>query len=158
VQQSGGSEAVFCAEVKGSAEDAKAAEPWHPRAMTERIAACACGQVRVACQGEPSKVSLCHCLACQRRTGTPFSIAAFFPCDAVETSGETRVFRRPSDSGFDVSFHFCPTCGSNVWWEAHRKPESIGVAVGAFADPAFPAPSQAVYREHRHAWLDDGFD
>jgi hypothetical protein len=29
----------------------------------------------------------------------------------------------------------------------------VAVAVGAFADPAFPAPSQAVYAEHRHRWV-----
>ena len=123
--------------------------------MIQRTAACACGRVQVVCRGEPSKVSLCHCLACQRRT---VSIAAFFPRECVETSGETRIFRRPSDSGFDVSFHFCPVCGSTVWWEARRKPEAIGLAVGAFADPDFPGPSQAVYRGDRHRWIADGFD
>jgi hypothetical protein len=31
----------------------------------ERIAVCACGQLTVCCRGEPTTVSLCHCLACQ---------------------------------------------------------------------------------------------
>jgi hypothetical protein len=46
-----------------------------------------------------------------------------------------------------------PHCGSTVYWELRRKPEMVAVAVGAFADPAFPAPSQAVYAEHRHIWV-----
>lgn len=121
--------------------------------MIERIAACACGQVRVTCQGEPLKVSLCHCRECQRRSGGPFGVAAFFPREAVSAMGEIREFRRASDSGYDVVFRFCPACGSTVWWEALRLPDRIAVAAGAFADPEFPAPSQAVYREHRHAWL-----
>ena len=121
--------------------------------MTRRIATCACGQVRVACSGEPLKVSLCHCRECQRRTGGPFGVAAFFPPEAVSATGDTREFRRASDSGFDVVFRFCPNCGSTVWWESLRLPDRIAVAVGAFADPAFPAPTQAVYRQHRHAWL-----
>lgn len=121
--------------------------------MTLRTATCACGQVRAACRGEPSKVSLCHCLECQRRTGGPFGVAAFFPRAAVEVSGETREFSRPADSGFDVVFRFCPNCGATVWWEALRKADMIAVAAGAFADPAFPAPTQAVYGEHRHAWI-----
>jgi hypothetical protein len=123
------------------------------RAMIERTAICACGRVSVACQGEPLKVSLCHCRECQRRTGGPFGVAAFFPPEAVKASGETREFRRPSDSGFDVVFHFCPTCGSTVWWRGLRFPDRIAVAAGAFADADFPSPTQAVYREHRHAWL-----
>jgi Glutathione-dependent formaldehyde-activating enzyme len=50
-------------------------------------------------------------------------------------------------------FHFCPQCGSNVYWEPGRLPEMIGVAVGCFADPAFPPPSQAVYDRHSHPWM-----
>lgn len=121
--------------------------------MTARTASCACGQVRVACQGEPIRVSLCHCRECQKRSGGPFGIAAFFPPEAVSARGETRQFRRPSDSGFDVVFHFCPSCGSTVWWRGLRFPDRIAVATGAFADPDFPPPTQAVYREHAHRWL-----
>lgn len=121
--------------------------------MTERTAACACGQLRVACRGEPMKVSLCHCQACQRRTGGPFGVAAFFPPNAVAVSGRMREFRRGSDSGFDLIFRFCPDCGSTVWWESLRVTDRVAVAMGAFADPDFPAPTQAVWNEHRHTWL-----
>lgn len=119
----------------------------------ERSATCACGKLRVACLGEPAKVSLCHCLACQRRTGSTYGIAAFFERERVQIAGESRSFSRPSDSGFPVTFHFCPTCGSTVFWEPQRKPDFIAVGVGFFADPAFPAPTQAVYTEHRHPWI-----
>jgi hypothetical protein len=67
--------------------------------------------------------------------------------------GPSRCYTRPSDSGFAVESHFCPDCGSTVWWEPQRKPEQIAVAVGSFADPAFPAPTQAVYDECRHPWV-----
>jgi hypothetical protein len=117
-----------------------------------RLATCACGQFTVTCDGEPSKVSLCHCLDCQKRTGSSHGIAAFFPRAKVKPSGEAKKFSRPSDSGFAVTFHFCPNCGSSVYWEAGRMPEMIGVAVGCFADPDFPAPSQAVYGQRRHPW------
>ena len=119
----------------------------------ERIARCHCGALSVRCEGEPTTVSLCHCLACQRRTGSTHSIAAFFPREAVSVEGEARTFTRPSDRGFDVTFHFCPTCGSNLYWEPARIPDRIGVAVGAFADPSFPPPSQAVHAGNRHPWL-----
>jgi hypothetical protein len=36
-------------------------------------------------------------------------------------------------------------------------PDRIGVAVGAFADPAFPAPTQQVHEEQRHPWLTTEF-
>jgi len=123
------------------------------RAMKKRVATCACGQFRVSCTGDPVSVALCHCLDCQKRTGSVYGIAAFFAREHVEQRGEFRTYRRGSDSGSAVNFHFCPHCGSTVCWEPERKPDAIGVAVGSFADPAFPPPSRAVYDERRHAWV-----
>ncbi len=123
------------------------------RPVLERIASCACGALKVRCLGEPAKVSLCHCFACQRRTGSTHSIAVFYPREKVAVDGEARRYVRLSDSGFDVAFNFCPTCGSNVFWEPARLPDRIGVALGAFADPTFPKPTQQVYEDCRHPWL-----
>lgn len=119
----------------------------------KRTATCACGSLAVTSAGEPTKVSLCHCLDCQKRTGSIFGIAAFFPRDKIRAHGPERVYTRQADSGFDVVFHFCPGCGSTVYWEPRRKPAEIAVAVGAFADPGFPAPSQEVHGGHRHPWV-----
>lgn len=119
----------------------------------ERLASCACGSLRVACSGDPVKVSLCHCLACQKRTGSTFGIAAFFEREQVRIDGVAKSYERPSDSGFSVLFRFCPECGSTVFWEPRRKAEYIAIGVGSFADPDFPAPDQAVYHEHRHGWV-----
>nr|WP_246674248.1 GFA family protein [Mesorhizobium sp. B4-1-1] len=65
-----------------------------------RTASCACGQLKISCDGEPRLVALCHCLECQRRTGSTYVIAAFFARSAV-TAEETAstykaiVRRRP---------------------------------------------------------------
>lgn len=121
---------------------------------TARQARCHCGALRLDCGGEPVKVSLCHCRDCQRRTGSAFSIAAFFLRSAVSVSGGTaKRFTRGSASGQDVTFCFCPECGTNLWWEPARLPDLIGVASGAFADPAFPMPEQAVWCVDRHPWV-----
>jgi hypothetical protein len=118
-----------------------------------RLAACACGRLTARCAGEPLRVSACHCLQCQRRTGAPFGVVAFWPRAAVEVAGPAMIFERVADSGLAVLFRFCPSCGSTVWWEARRRPDAVGVAVGAFADPAFPAPEQSVFEETRHPWV-----
>ncbi|WP_338025904.1 GFA family protein [Bradyrhizobium quebecense] len=73
----------------------------------------------------------------------------------VEPQGEAREYSRIGGSGSPVVFHFCPNCGSSVYWEPGRAPDLIGVAVGAFADPDFPAPSQSVFTQRRHAWVVD---
>ncbi|RWC60212.1 GFA family protein [Mesorhizobium sp.] len=121
--------------------------------MTGRTARCTCGQLQIRCPQEPAKISLCHCLDCQRRTGSPFGIAAFFDAAATEISGSFQTYRRDSDSGFSVTFHFCGTCGSTVFWYPSRRPAAVAVAVGCFGDPSFPAPTQSVYGKSRHGWV-----
>ena len=105
--------------------------------MTNRFATCVCGQLTASCSGEPAEVSLCHCLACQRQSGSTYGIAAFFPRENVMVAGDTKTYTRASDSGYPSPFYFCPHCGSTVYWSPDRKPDMVAVAVGAFADPAF---------------------
>jgi hypothetical protein len=118
-----------------------------------RVAACACGQLRIACRGEPLKVSLCHCLDCQRRTGSAFGIAAFYARAETASEGRAATTTRRGDSGYAIRFHFCPDCGSTVFWEPERRPDAVAVAVGAFADPGFPRPAQSVWEHRRHPWV-----
>ena len=120
-----------------------------------RQASCACGQLQVVTEGEPIRISICHCLACQRRTGAPFSMQARFAHENVtRIAGKSTAFTREGDSGGTVTFQFCPRCGSTVYWELSGVPGVFAVAVGAFADPGFPAPRVSVYGTTRHHWVD----
>jgi hypothetical protein len=120
----------------------------------ERIAACSCGQLKLRLRGEPALVSSCHCLACQRRTGSLFGVQAFFRQDQLITvEGEHRTFSREADSGNIVTSRFCPQCGSTMYWERPSLPGMVTVAVGALADPTFPAPVRTVWTESQHEWL-----
>jgi len=109
--------------------------------------------LRAEADSEPEIVALCHCLECQRRTGAPFGVAAFFDRNAVRVSGVSKVFARRSDAGRKLEFHFCPECGSTVWWEPEFYPDRIAIAVGAFADANFPPPMRAVFARSRHTWV-----
>jgi len=120
--------------------------------MTTRRAACSCGQLNVTTEGDPVRISMCHCLACQRRTGSAFGVQARFPQDNVSIEGRSTQYVRTADSGNHITFHFCPDCGSTVYYRLEGLPDVIAVAVGAFADPAFPAPKVSVYEARRHAW------
>jgi hypothetical protein len=121
--------------------------------MTNREAACSCGQLLLICQGDPVRVSMCHCLECQRRTGSTFGVQAWFPREQVRlVKGADKSYPRQADSGRVVTFHFCPECGSTVFWEAEQRPDLIAVAVGMFADPDFEGPSLSVWERRRHPW------
>lgn len=117
-----------------------------------REAGCRCGALRAVCEGEPVRVSVCHCLACQQRSGSAFAAQARFPADKVRVTGEHRLWTRTADSGRTVDYHFCPTCGSTVFYQGGNFPDVIAVPLGAFADPAFPAPTFSVWEERKHPW------
>jgi hypothetical protein len=121
-------------------------------AMTRR-AACSCGQLHLVAEGEPIRISMCHCLACQRRTGSAFGIQARFPRDQVSIEGRSTEYVRTSDSGEGRTYYFCPECGSVVYYRLSTLPDVIAVPIGAFADPAFPPPTVSVYESRRHPWL-----
>jgi hypothetical protein len=117
-----------------------------------RIATCSCGQLRVTCTGEPVRVSMCHCLACQKRTGSTFGAQARWPRDKVAIDGRSTEYVRIGDSGNRATFHFCPHCGSTVYYRLDDIPDVVAVAIGAFADPSFPPPKFSVYEARMHAW------
>ena len=121
--------------------------------MTTRHAECSCGRLSIDVDAEPVRISMCHCLACQRRTGSVFGAQAWFPRDRLAILGDSAVYRRVADSGNTIDFHFCPTCGATVYYEAEVRPDAIAIPVGAFADPAFPAPRVSVYESRRHPWV-----
>lgn len=120
--------------------------------MEERTAACSCGALTAICRGDPARVSVCHCLDCQRRTGSAFSYNATWPEGQVTTGGEYRTYRRVSEEGFWGEHNFCAECGGYVFYRIERRPGMISIPAGTFADPHFPEPAVEVFAERRHAW------
>jgi len=121
--------------------------------MAARIAACSCGALRATVEAEPIRVSICHCLACQRRTGSSYGVQARFPADAVRVEGEYREYVRYSDEdGEERTFCFCPECGATVFYTSPFLAGFIAIPVGAFADPGFPPPTVSVWEARRHPW------
>jgi hypothetical protein len=120
--------------------------------MTSRTASCSCGQLRIQVEGDPRVVGLCHCLACQRRTGSVFAALAGFRAP-YEVLGKATEYVRVGDQGARFRFRFCPVCGTTVFHTEEGIEGSVSVAVGAFADPGFPPPRVSVYDSRRHSWV-----
>ena len=121
--------------------------------MSERRATCSCGQLSLVAEGDPVRVSMGHCLACQRRTGSAFGIQARFASARVRIEGHSTEYTRRSDEGEPRTFSFCPECGATVYYRLPGEDDLIAVPVGAFADPAFPPPTRSVYEARRHEWV-----
>jgi hypothetical protein len=79
---------------------------------------------------------------------------AYYKRTLVRLEGESKVYVRTTESGRKMRFHFCQNCGSSVYWEADLRPDDYGIAVGAFADPQFPAPKYSLWEETIHPWID----
>ncbi len=120
--------------------------------MTTRTATCRCGALRAICEGEPVRVSVCHCLDCQKRSGSAFAAQARWPDDQVTVTGDYAVWERVADSGHRATYRFCPTCGSTVAYVIEGWPGVTAIPLGAFADPDFPAPAFSVYEHRKHDW------
>lgn len=121
--------------------------------MSTRTATCMCGRLSATCEGEPFRISVCHCLDCQRRSGSSFAAQVRFPRDQVTVSGEARVFTRTAESGNTSEHHFCPDCGCEMWYVAGPFRETLAIPIGRFADPSFPPPGYSVYESRKHAWV-----
>lgn len=122
--------------------------------METREASCSCGRIKITTPEQPIRVSVCHCLACQRRTGSVFGAQARFDEKSVVIDGETSTYIRKADSGNNIHYHFCSNCGSTVYLLIEALPDYIIVPVGAFADPNFPKPGMSIYEERKHEWYD----
>ena len=120
--------------------------------MTTRRASCSCGQLALDAEGEPVRMSMCHCLCCQKRTGSAFGVQARFAKERIVMRGRASQYSRLGDDGGRATQQFCPDCGATVCWELDSIPGFVSVAVGAFADPTFPAPTVSVYNARRHPW------
>jgi hypothetical protein len=71
----------------------------------------------------------------------------------VNIQGQGTQFVRIGDEGGKVTFTFCPTCGSTVFYVQDGAEQLIAIPVGAFADSGFPSPTVSVYEERMHSWV-----
>jgi hypothetical protein len=103
----------------------------------ERTGGCVCGAVRFRTTADPSRITICHCKWCQRRTGTAFGTEVVYNSDEVEISGqEIRRYRHVSDeSGRWLDIEFCATCGTNLGFTLEAVPGVRTLPAGAFDDP-----------------------
>ena len=121
--------------------------------MASRDVTCSCGELQVTVEGDLIRISMCHCLACQSRTGSAFGIQARFPSNRVRVAGRHSDYVRTSDEGKERTFHFCPDCGATVFYTVAVVRDVVASPIGAFAEPTVPPPRISVFESRRHPWL-----
>jgi hypothetical protein len=115
---------------------------------------CSCGAVRYRLTGAPMFVHCCHCLDCQRQTGSAFVLNALIETDRVERlAGEPEPVSMPTDSGRPHDIYRCPKCRVAVWSDYGRRRIMLFVRVGTLDDPSALAPDVHIYTRSKLPWV-----
>ena len=116
---------------------------------------CACGRVRYTITDQPMFTHACHCLDCQRTTGSAFVVHHLIAHDELEIEGETRMTHLPTGSGAGCDLHFCPECGAYVWVRYLYHPvDAIAVRGGTLDEPRALPPQAHIFVRSKQPWLD----
>ena len=115
---------------------------------------CSCGAVRYRLTSAPMIVHCCHCLDCQRQTGSGFVINALIETDRIERlSGEPEPVSMPTDSGRPHHIYRCPKCQTAVWSDYGGRPALRFVRVGTLDDPSALSPDVHIFTRTKLPWL-----
>jgi hypothetical protein len=114
---------------------------------------CACGEVRYRLTAEPLFVHCCHCLNCQRQTGSTFVVNVLIEADRVELlAGEPRPVEVPRDDGSVQRIHRCPTCQIALFSEYPLAGIHF-VRGGTLDDPSSVTPDVHIYAKSKIPWV-----
>jgi hypothetical protein len=123
-------------------------------ASAEATGGCACGEVRYRLGSEPLFVHCCHCLNCQRQTGSAFVINVLIEADRVEVlAGEPVPVDAPRDDGSAQRVFRCPTCQVAVFSE-YGRPEVLFVRAGTLDDPSQVEPDVHIFTRSKVPWVE----
>jgi hypothetical protein len=118
-----------------------------------REGGCACGAVRYRLTSDPLFVHCCHCLNCQRQTGSAFVINVLIETDRVELlAGEPEPVSVPREGGQEQRIWRCPTCQIAVYSE-YTSPRVRFVRAGTLDDPASVSPDVHIFARSKLPWV-----
>ena len=119
----------------------------------QREGGCSCGDVRYRLASEPLFVHCCHCLNCQRQTGSAFVINLLIETDQVELLGaDPRAVDVPRDDGSSQRIFRCPTCQVALFSQ-YGRPEFRFVRAGTLDDPSRVEPDVHIYTRSKVGWV-----
>jgi hypothetical protein len=118
-----------------------------------RDGGCSCGAVRYRLTSDPLFVHCCHCLNCQRQTGSAFVINVLIEADRVELAqGEPRSVEVPRDDGSTQEIFRCPECQVALY-SRYGHPAVSFVRAGTLDDPAGVSPDVHIFTRSRLPWV-----
>jgi hypothetical protein len=118
-----------------------------------REGGCACALVRYRLSDEPLFTHCCHCLNCQRQTGSAFVINLMIEADRVAIlTGKPRPLEVPRDDGSTQRIYRCPHCQVAVFSE-YGSSDVLFVRAGTLDEPSSVSPDVHVFTRSKLPWL-----
>jgi hypothetical protein len=121
--------------------------------MSVREGRCACGSVRYRLTSDPMITHCCHCLNCQRQTGSAFVINLLIEADRVELlAGDPRPVDVPRDDGSSQRIYRCPSCQVALFSE-YGRPDLRYVRAGTLDRPSEVSPDIHIFTRSKLSWV-----
>jgi hypothetical protein len=118
-----------------------------------REGGCACGAIRYRLASEPMFVHCCHCLSCQRQTGSAFVVNLLIEADRVELlAGEPEPVDVPRDSGGRQRICRCPACRVALY-SIYTRPDILFVRAGTLDEPRAIVPDVHIFTRSKVGWV-----
>ena len=120
--------------------------------MNVREGGCSCGAVRYRLTSDPLFVHCCHCLNCQRQTGSAFVINLLIEADRVDVlAGEPQRVDVPRGTKTQKIWR-CPDCQVALFSQ-YTSARLRFVRGGTLDDPASVEPDVHIYTRSKLPWV-----
>ena len=122
--------------------------------MSKLNGGCMCGKVTYECAAEPAMTGVCHCIDCQKQSGSALSIVVAVPEDQIKFNGALKLFTTDGkESGKDVKRYFCPNCGSPLYSAPEVMPGMIFIKAGTLNDTSWLKPDMNIWCDSAQPWV-----
>ena len=122
--------------------------------MSKIEGGCMCGKVKYTSPAEPAMMAVCHCVDCQKQSGSALSINIAIPEDQISFTGELKLVEtRGIESGKNINRYFCPNCGSPLYSAPEVMPGMIFLKAGTLDDTSWVKPDINMWCATAQPWV-----
>lgn len=112
---------------------------------------CQCGNVQYLIEGDAYRLNVCHCLDCQRQSGSAFGMSLIIKPDSFRLkSGELSKFMTTAASGREKTCAFCPNCGVRIY---NMTNALMAIKAGTLDDTSRLKPDAHYWMKRRQSWV-----
>jgi hypothetical protein len=123
--------------------------------MIEINGSCHCEDITFTAVIDPTKVRGCHCIDCQKLSGTAFRTTVMSEPDGVIfTKGKAKEYIKIAANGNRRAHGFCQHCGSSLYVTTEEKSNRIyGIRVGTLEQRNDLIPCFQTWHRSAVPWL-----